>query len=56
MQENDPNRKDVCGLPGINGGYIDNPNIRFGVNCYGYKPKITPIIYIIITIVVLLIF
>lgn len=30
-----------CGRPGINGGYIDNPNARFGVNCYGYKPKIT---------------
>ena len=30
-----------CGRPGINGGYIDNPNVRFGVNCYGYKPKIT---------------
>ena len=29
-----------CGRPGINGGYIDNPNVRFGVNCYGYKPKI----------------
>jgi hypothetical protein len=31
-----------CGRPGINGGYIDNPNVRFGVNCFGYKPKITP--------------
>ena len=31
-----------CGRPGINGGYIDNPNVKFGVNCYGYKPKITP--------------
>lgn len=31
-----------CGRPGINGGYIENPNIKFGVNCYGYKPKITP--------------
>jgi len=31
-----------CGRPGINGGYIDNPNVRFGVNCYGYKPSITP--------------
>jgi len=31
-----------CGRPGINGGYIDNPNVRFGVNCYGYKPKISP--------------
>tara|TARA_X000001036_G_scaffold439983_2_gene493498 strand:+ start:3414 stop:4202 length:789 start_codon:yes stop_codon:yes gene_type:complete len=30
-----------CGRPGINGGYIANPNIRFGVNCYGHKPEIT---------------
>lgn len=31
-----------CGRPGINGGYIANENVKFGVNCYGYKPKITP--------------
>ena len=31
-----------CGRPGINGGYIDNPNVRFGINCYGEKPDITP--------------
>jgi hypothetical protein len=31
-----------CGRPGINGGHISNPNVRFGVNCYGYKPFITP--------------
>lgn len=30
-----------CGRTGINGGYIANPKIKFGVNCYGYKPKIT---------------
>lgn len=30
-----------CGRPGINGGYIANPNVRFGINCYGYKPEIT---------------
>jgi hypothetical protein len=30
-----------CGRPGINGGYIANENVRFGVNCYGYKPKRT---------------
>jgi hypothetical protein len=30
-----------CGRPGINGGYIANPQVRFGVNCYGNKPKIT---------------
>jgi hypothetical protein len=35
------NHENDCGRPGINGGYIDNPNVRFGVNCYGYKPKIT---------------
>jgi hypothetical protein len=29
-----------CGRPGINGGYIANPNVRFGVNCFGYKPEI----------------
>jgi hypothetical protein len=30
-----------CGRPGINGGYIANPAVRFGVNCYGYKPRMT---------------
>jgi hypothetical protein len=30
-----------CGRPGVNGGKIDNPNARFGVNCYGFKPIIT---------------
>ena len=28
-----------CGRPGINGGFIANPNVKFGVNCYGKKPK-----------------
>jgi len=28
-----------CGRPGINGGYIGNSDIKFGVNCYGVKPK-----------------
>ena len=30
-----------CGRPGINGGYMANPQVQYGVNCYGYKPKIT---------------
>lgn len=30
-----------CGRAGINGGFIANPKVRFGVNCYGYKPKIS---------------
>jgi hypothetical protein len=31
-----------CGRPGVNGGFIANPEMRFGVNCYGYKPRMTP--------------
>jgi hypothetical protein len=31
-----------CGRPGVNGGYIANPEVKFGVNCYGNKPVITP--------------
>lgn len=30
-----------CGRPGINGGYIANPEVKFGVNCYGHKPIMT---------------
>jgi hypothetical protein len=33
--------KNVCGRPGINGGAFD-PSIKFGVNCFGKKPKATP--------------
>lgn len=33
--------KHACGRPGINGGFISNPNIRYGVNCYGVKPAPT---------------
>ncbi len=29
----------ACGKPGLNGGYFDNPELRFGVNCYGIKPS-----------------
>lgn len=36
-----PGHENDCGRPGVNGGYIANPNVHFGVNCYGYKPKIT---------------
>ena len=35
-----PGHENDCGRPGINGGYIDNPNVKFGINCFGYKPKI----------------
>jgi hypothetical protein len=36
-----PGHENDCGRTGINGGFIANPNVKFGVNCYGYKPKIT---------------
>jgi len=36
-----PGHENDCGRPGINGGYIANPKVKFGVNCYGNKPKIT---------------
>jgi hypothetical protein len=36
-----PSTKNNCGRPGINGGYMQNPYIKFGVNCYGVKPTAT---------------
>jgi hypothetical protein len=30
--------KNACGRPGINGGMMDDPYARFGVNCFGVKP------------------
>ncbi len=38
LQQN-PKTKHSCGRPGINGGFINNPYVKFGVNCYGNKPK-----------------
>jgi len=40
LQKN-PSQKNNCGRPGVNGGYMANPYIKFGVNCYGKKPKPT---------------
>jgi len=31
-------KRTACGHPGVNGGYFD-PKLKFGVNCYGIKPK-----------------
>ena len=30
-----------CGRPGVNGGYMSNANLKFGVNCFGRKPQMT---------------
>jgi hypothetical protein len=40
LQENStPEKRNVCGKPGLNGGYFNNPDLRFGVTCYGIKPE-----------------
>ena len=36
--EVDTGKRTRCGRPGVNGGYFD-PSLKFGVNCYGFKPK-----------------
>lgn len=41
LQEGCTGDQNSCGRPGINGGYIANPNVRFAANCYGGKPKPT---------------
>jgi hypothetical protein len=38
LQKTKSNKND-CGRPGVNGGVIENPYMKFGVNCYGIKPK-----------------
>ena len=37
MNETSEEKRQLCGRPGINGGYFD-PKMKFGVNCYGHKP------------------
>ena len=37
--QKDENRKYECGVPGLNGGFFQNENYKFGVNCYGVKPE-----------------
>jgi hypothetical protein len=39
LQQGSPEYRDACGKPGVNGGYFDNPELAFGVNCYGVKPS-----------------
>jgi hypothetical protein len=38
LQDGPEEQRGVCGRTGVNGGYFDNPDLRFGVNCYGIKP------------------
>lgn len=41
LQQGPEDQRMACGNPGVNGGYFDNPDMRFGVNCYGVKPSET---------------
>jgi hypothetical protein len=36
--QKDEKTKNNCGRPGVNGGYMANPYLKFGVNCFGQKP------------------
>jgi hypothetical protein len=38
LQNGPEDQRNACGQPGINGGHFDNPEMRFGVNCFGVKP------------------
>ena len=38
LQQGSPEYRNACGKVGVNGGYFDNPELAFGVNCYGVKP------------------
>jgi hypothetical protein len=38
LQKGRPQYHNACGRPGVNGGYFDNPEILFGVNCFGVRP------------------
>lgn len=38
QREVDPGKRTACGRPGVNGGYMD-PSNKFGVNCFGFKPR-----------------
>jgi len=38
LQTGEQRYRNSCGKPGLNGGFFDNPELRFGVNCYGKRP------------------
>lgn len=39
LQHGPEDQRNACGNPGMNGGFFDNPELHFGVNCYGTKPS-----------------
>ena len=39
LQAGPADKRQSCGIPGVNGGYFPNADQRFGVNCYGPRPS-----------------
>lgn len=39
LQAGSADQRRACGTTGINGGFFDNPDMLYGVNCYGKKPS-----------------
>ena len=42
QKSSDPAKKNICGRPGVNGGYFEDTSKKLGVNCYGPKPDMNP--------------
>jgi hypothetical protein len=38
LQQGPEDQRAACGKPGLNGGYFDNPELKFGVTCSGKRP------------------
>jgi hypothetical protein len=38
LQQGPEDQRGACGKPGLNGGYFDNPELKFGVTCVGKRP------------------
>jgi len=38
LQKSAPEYRNACGHPGVNGGYVNNPELHFGVTCAGACP------------------
>jgi hypothetical protein len=39
LQGGPKEQRGACGTVGINGGFFENPEFKYGVNCYGKKPE-----------------
>jgi hypothetical protein len=39
LQQGPEDQRAACGKPGLNGGYFDNPELKFGVSCVGTRPS-----------------